>query len=256
MKIKTIKKIGRVQTYDIVNVKDNNNYIANNFIVHNSSAEWAKRENKNLKKRLAEVRTKHLFFILCYPLKITRVEKNYLDSFVNYWCDIFARGAGAIFIRDANPVHDSWRLADFKDIGSYSEFNADTYVEKVLKKHPNFWNTIKFPKPPKWLYDKYLVVREKNVYDDENVLVNVTREDIYNALLILTLRDIMLHDVSLSLNRILLHIKNTYDLNIKKGYVESAIEDAKQLVAKLREEGMNFFDKEEDHNNAQPTNPG
>jgi hypothetical protein len=51
-----------------------------------SSAEWNKKENRELRKKLAQVRTKHLFFILCYPFKIQKIEKSYLDSLVNYWC--------------------------------------------------------------------------------------------------------------------------------------------------------------------------
>jgi hypothetical protein len=60
--------------------------IADEAVRFASSEDWAKRENKDLKKRLAQIRTKHLLFILCFPLKINKLEKNYLESFVNYWC--------------------------------------------------------------------------------------------------------------------------------------------------------------------------
>jgi len=85
-KIKSIKKVKKAPVYDIIDVEDNNNFVANKFITHNSSADWAKKENKELRLKLAQVRTKHLFYILCFPLKIEKMEKNYLDSFVNYWC--------------------------------------------------------------------------------------------------------------------------------------------------------------------------
>jgi len=237
-KIKSIKKIGVKPVYDIINVKYNNNYIAENLVVHNSSADWAKKENKALKKKLAQVRTKHLLYILCFPLKIGKVEKTYLESFTNYWIDLFGRGVGACYVKDRNPVRDAWRMADFKNVGSYTEFTNIGKVEKALRKHPNFWQLIKFPKPPRWLYSNYLKVREKNVYDDENVLKSVSREDIHNALLLLALRDIMQNDDTLTMNRIILHIKNEYDVNITKGMVESAITDAKQLVTKLREKAI------------------
>lgn len=234
-KIKSIKRIGIKPVYDIIDVDKNNNYIANFFVVHNSSADWAKKEHKQLKKKLAEVRTKHLFFILCFPLKIEKVEKTYLESFVNYWIDLFGRGVGAIYVKDKNPAQDSWRIGDFKKIGSYTEFTILSKVEKQLKKHNNFWQIIKFPKPPKWLYDKYLKVREANVYNDENVMASVSQQDIHNALLILALRDIMQQDDTFTVNRILLHIKNEYDININKKMVSDAIEDAKMLVSKVRE---------------------
>jgi len=192
VKIKSIKKLkGKHDVYNIIGVEDNNNFIANNIIVHN--------------------------------------------------CDLFSRGVGAIFVKDCNPVSDSWRLSEFKTLGSYTEFNDKEYIEKILKKHPNFWNIIRFPKPPEWLYNKYLVVREKNVYNDANVLHDVCKEDIYRALFILTLRDIMLHDVSLNLARVILHIKNEYDIVLNKTLVESIIEDAKQLIIKIREQGITSF---------------
>ena len=236
MKIKSIKSVGIKQVYDIINVQKNDNYIANRFIVHNSSEDWNKRENKELKKKLAQVRTKHLFFILCFPLKIQKVDKVYLESFVNYWIDLFGRGKGAIYVKDKNPALDSWRIKEFVKIGSYTEFTSLSKIKEKLKKHPNFWQIIKFPRPPAWLYNRYLHVREKNVYDDENILKNVVKEDIHNALLLLSLRDIMMNDQTLTMNRIILHIKNQYDVNITKGMVQAAIEDARQLVEKVKEQ--------------------
>ena len=191
-----------------------------------------------MKKKLAQIRTKHFLFILCYPLKIYKLEKNYLESFTNYWIDLFGRGVGACYVKDRNPVHDTWRMKDFQKIGSYTEFTNINTIEKILKKHPNFWQIVKFPKPPDWLYTKYLKVRETNVYDDANVMSNVTKEDIHNALLVMALRDIMMHDTQLTMNRIILHIKNEYDIKISKGMVHNAIEDAKQLVAKVREQAI------------------
>jgi len=97
LKIKSIKKLGKEDVYDIINVDKNNNYIANDFIVHNSSEDWNKASNKELKKKLAQVRTKHLLYILCFPLKIKKLEKTYLESFCNYWC---LNGDTRIIIKD------------------------------------------------------------------------------------------------------------------------------------------------------------
>ena len=210
--------------------------VADEAINFASSEDWNKKENKVLKKKLGKIRTKHLLFILCFPLKLKKLDKTYLESYVNYWIDLFDRGKGAIFIRDKNPVKDSWRMDDFKNIGSYTEFTILSKVEQKLKKHPNFWQIIKFPKPPGWLYDKYLSVREKNIYDNQDIMHNVAKEDIHNALLVLALRDIMMHDESININRILLHIKNEYDITLTKSVIESCIKDAKQLVNKIREE--------------------
>lgn len=188
VKIKKIKKLKkREDVYDIVGVEDNNNFVANNMVVHN--------------------------------------------------CDLFDRGKGAIFVKDKNPTMDSWRMKEFQKIGSYTEFTILSKVEKQLKKHPNFWQIIKFPKPPAWLYERYLVVREANVYDDANVMSNVSKEDIHRALLILALRDVMTHDTELSINRIILHLRNEYDMTLTKGEIAAVVSDSKQLVSKMREFG-------------------
>lgn len=205
-----------------------------------SSADWAKKEHKELKKKLAQVRTKHLLYILCFPLKTYKLEKNYLESFTNYWIDLFGRGQGAIYVKDRNPVQDVWRLNEFKNVGSYTEFTPLQQVEQKLKKHPNFWQIIKFPKPPEWLYNRYLKVRERNIYDDEAILSSLSKEDLHRALMILSLRDIMMHDSTRSINRIILHIKNEYDFSLTKNILQSIIEDSRQLVNKIRETATQF----------------
>jgi len=170
---------------------------------------------------------------------IIGVEDNHnfvANNMVVHNCDLFGRGVGAIYVKDRNPVNDSWRMKDFKNVGSYTEFTKLSDVEKKLKKHPNFWQIIKFPKPPVWLYEKYLEVREKNVYNDEAVREMVTSNDIHKSLLLLALQDIMMNDTTINMNRITLHIKNTYDIPISKKNVQSLLFDAKQLVTKIREE--------------------
>ncbi len=157
------------------------------------------------------------------------------NNMVVHNCDLFGRGVGAIYVKNRNPSMDSWCVKDFAKLGNYSEFTELSKVESILKKHGNFWKIIKFPKPSEKLYSKYLEVREKNVYDDDSVMSNVSKEDVHNALLILSLRDILLNDDTLTVNRIILHIRNEYDINITKQVVQAAIEDAKQLVLKIRE---------------------
>lgn len=238
----------RESVYDIIGVKKHHNFIANGMVVHNcdesvrfaSASDWAIKSHKILKKKLAQVRTKHLLYILCFPLKVQKLEKTYLESFTNYWVDLYARGEGVVYVKDNNPAQDSWRLNMFKDVGGYNEFTSSTHIRDKLKKHPNFWSTIKFPKPSEALYTKYLSVREKNVYDDENVLKSVSKEDMTNALLVLALRDVMMNDSSLSMNRIILHLSSEYDIKIPKSAVNASIEDAKQLVLKMREKAISY----------------
>jgi len=210
--------------------------IADEAVRFASASDWAKKESKELKKKLAQVRTKHLLYILCFPLKIQKLEKTYLESFVNYWVDLFARGKGAIYVKDKNPSMDSWRIKAFEKLGSYNEFTLLNNVQKQLKKHPNFWQIIKFPKVPDAIYNKYLEVREKNVYDDESVFASITKEDIQKSLLILSLRDIMMQDSTLTMNRIILHIKNQYDISLSKNAISILIDDSRQLISKIKGE--------------------
>jgi len=243
-----IKGKKAIPVYDIIGLP-NSNFVADHTVVHNcdesirfaSSEDWNKKENKELKKKLAQVRTKHLFYILCFPLKAYKVEKTYLQSFVNYWVHIYRRGYGSIFVQDDNPVEDSWKFKSFRTIGSFNEFTPPKTIRDRLKKHPNFWRVIRFPKPPKWLYERYLTVREDNVYNDKNVLANVSKEDIHRAALIIALRDVLTHgDSTLTINRIILHLKNQHDLSLSKSNVEHVIEDAKQLVSKVKEELLDY----------------
>ncbi len=158
------------------------------------------------------------------------------NNMVVHNCDLFGRGVGALYVKDRNPVNDSWRMKDFKNVGSYTEFTRLSEIEKKLKKHPNFWQLIKFPKPPEWLYTKYLKVREANVYNDDSIRDMITTVDVHKALLLLALQDIMMNDTTLNMNRIALHIKNTYDIPISKKHIQNLLLDSKQLVTKIREE--------------------
>jgi hypothetical protein len=287
------RQLGKQNVYDVVNVRDNHNFIANGFIVSNTgkssaaimiarywcrllgkpfipekniayndkdvqnkienlepfsaivcdeairfclSSEWAKRSHRELRKSMGQIRTKHFLFILCFPLKVYKLESSYLQSYVNYWVDIYARSRSVIYIKNANPTQDAWSLKEFdKTVGAYNEFTSEEEVKKKLMKHPNFWQTMKIPRVPEKVYAQYLVTREKNVYNETDLLSSISKEDAIRALLILALRDIMTNDTTLSMNRIILHIKNQYDININKAAVQTIVEDSKQLISKVRE---------------------
>ena len=205
-----------------------------------SAAEWSKVENRELRKKLAQVRTRHIFFILCWPMKVSKIEKSYLDSFVNYWIHVIKRGVGAIFVPDLNPVSDAWRLNLFKDVGGFTEFTGIDKVKKKLTGHPNFWYIITSPKPSEDFYKRYLVIREKNIYNAEGVLSNMTRQDIHKAILVKVLQDIMVRDSSLSMKRLLLHIKNEYGFDMKESELKTVINDSEMLIEKLKTEKYNL----------------
>lgn len=238
-KIQSIKSVGIQSVYD-VSVKRYHNFILENGIVgHNCMAEnWANTENKELKKKLAKVRTKHLFFIMCFPLKINKVERTYLESFVNYWIDIYSRGKGAIFTRDSNPANDAWRIKDFGDLGSYNEFTRHEQIKQKLERHPNFWKMMNIPRLNESIYKRYLAIRELNVYNDPTVSKNISRDEVMKSLLIKVLRDMMMRDSSVTMKRLLIHIRNEYDIDVSESELNKAITDSGDLYKRALEIGM------------------
>ena len=142
------------------------------------------------------------------------------------------------YIKDRNPSMDSWRIKDFKLVGSYTEFTPLEQIKKKLEKHPNYWQILQVPKVSDRLYARYLNIREKNVYDEEAVYESISKEDIQRGCLILALKDIMTHDPSLSPSRLTKYIKDEYDIPISRPNVDSIFKDAKMLVSKIREQAV------------------
>jgi len=246
-RIKSIKKVsGTHKVYDVINAGPYHNFVSCNSVVGNcdeairfaSSEDWNKSHNKELKKKLGQVRTKHLFYILCFPLKIMKLDKVYLESYVNYWIDLFGRGVGALYVKDKNPYHDSWRLKEFQKIGSYTEFTPASKIKTALSKHPNFWYIIKGPKPTEKMYNDYLKTREYNVYDDQNVLSTINKSDVIRAMLVMTLKDILVRDSSLSIKRLLLHLENEFHVDVNRQLFDGVMKDAADLCEKVKENNL------------------
>lgn len=192
--IKSIKYIGKRNVYDVVNVRDNHNFIANKMVVSNtgksntaimmarewcrllgirfnpdrhlaynnrdvmekidllnpweplvcdeavrfaSTSDWSKKESIELRKKIAEVRTKHLFFILCFPLKISKVEKTYLEAFVNYWC---LTGDTKIVTRDITGMIRNTKI---KDINKRNPEVLTFNLEKQIYEFKHYEKKIK-----------------------------------------------------------------------------------------------------------------
>ncbi len=208
--------------------------IADEAVRFATSEDWNKKENKELKKLLAQVRTKHLFYILCFPYKIKKLDKVYLDSFVNYILMIFKRGYVDTFKKDLNPFFDSWRLNDFKDIGKIDEFSSRDEILSKIKKHPNYWFSFRMPKPNKKLYERYLEIREANVYNENTAQDTLTEEDYSKALLLRTLRDIIDMYRELSLRKLSQHIKSKYDVDLSEAKIRSAFQDSEMVIDTIK----------------------
>jgi len=198
---------------------------------------WNKPENKELKIKLGTVRTKHILFILALPWKIKKLDKVYFDSYINYWIDLYERGEGAVFVKDLNPSGDPWKLKNFEDLGAYNEFTTPEQVKKKLEKHPNFWTMMKIPNVPKKLYDRYLVVRESNVYNHGDVISSVNQKDGVIALMLKALYDITLKGSTGTIKRLAKHFEEKYNVNIPIKLIESIFADSEQLSERIMQDG-------------------
>jgi len=285
--IVSISYEGKENVYDVVNVRDNHNFIANGFVVSNtgksssglmfarfwcyllgirfdekkhivysnmqvidaidnlpnfspilcdeaidfaSAQNWNKAENKKLKIKLGKVRTKHMFFILCWPWKINKLDKIYFESYVNYWLDLYKRGKGVVFVKDLNPISDPWKLDYFKKLGSFNEFTPESTIRKIYLKHPNFWNTISIPKPSDEFYGRYLKVRESNVYHKSDIKDSLSDEDITKAFIIKGFEDMFMKSGSAKHKRLVKHFQEMYQYEIKEKEIKECFDDSKQIV--------------------------
>jgi len=198
---------------------------------------WSKKENKTLKIKLGKVRTKHLFFILCFPWKINKLEKTYLDSYVNYWVDLYARGRGAVFVKDLNPVTDPWKLSYFKDLGSFNEFTSVEQIKKMYKNHPNFWDLINVPKPSANFYSRYGKIRQRNVFgNNDGVRKNISSTDIAEAFVVKAFEDIYMKSGTAKIKRLKKHFKERYDFFVKETDLKEVFKNSNILVQKAVEE--------------------
>ncbi len=200
-----------------------------------SAQNWNKSENKKLKLQLGKIRTKHLFFVMCWPWKIDKLDKIYFQSYINYWIDLYKRGKGAIFVKDINPVSDPWKLEYFKKLGAFNEFTAESMIEKNYKKHPNFWNLINIPKPSEKFYTEYIKVRESNVYNKSDLKNSLNQEEITKSFIVKAFEDIYMKSGSAKTKRLIKHFREMYMYELKEKEIKEAFSDSKQVVDKAIE---------------------
>lgn len=201
-----------------------------------SAQNWNKRENKELKIKFGKIRTKHLFFILCWPWKINKLDKVYFESNINYWCDLYERGEGAVFVKDMNPYNDPWKIDLFKDIGNFNEFTPKYDKERIYSRHPNFWSMITANKPSAEFYKKYLAVREANVYNNKSAMDSLDSNDIIRAFMINSLEEVFMKGATKGYKRFQKHLSETYGFNVTEKEIKEIFIDAKNLVDKKLEE--------------------
>ncbi|MDX1373465.1 MAG: hypothetical protein R3321_13410, partial [Nitrososphaeraceae archaeon] len=76
--------------------------------------DWAKSENKDMKKLMAQIRTKHLVMFFNIP-KFKWMDSKYRDDMATIWIRVVKRGVALIFHPDLAEVDDSWHLKELQD---------------------------------------------------------------------------------------------------------------------------------------------
>jgi len=137
------------------------------------SEDWGKTENKDMKKLFTQIRTKHLFIIMCAP-DFFWIDKKYRNEICVFWIHILKRGYCVGFTRDTTiGVDDPWHRKEFQKITRGTNIFSDSdKVIGIYRKHPCFWEEFKFPPVEARLYAQYLKYRDERIFT-----VNSNSED-------------------------------------------------------------------------------
>jgi hypothetical protein len=131
--------------------------------------DWNVKENKNLKKLVAQCRPKHLIMIINIP-KFAWMDKKYRNDMITFWIRIIRRGLAVILEPDLGIGDDAFMLKEFdKLLGSYFHRTPLADLKKkcinLYNRHPPTFDFFGIPPIPKKLYEKYLVMRNKAVFE-------------------------------------------------------------------------------------------
>lgn len=144
--------------------------------------DWAKSENKALVRLFIQCRTRHLCLIFCCP-KLTWLNKKF-QRMATFWIKMYGRGIGGIFVSNSNEGIDPWQLDKLLGYeGFYSVFSAGDNVLERIKRHPNFFDEVHFPKLPREIEEKYLELRNRKVFEEdasESTGLNTLQIAVYN----------------------------------------------------------------------------
>ena len=129
--------------------------------------DWNKAINKELKKVTAQIRPRHLLFLMNIP-NFLWLDRKYRDELVCMWVWVPIRGYAIIFQPDDNPGEsDRWHLADFRKYKyRISLFSDIQRIYNLVSKHKCFFDLVQFPKVPEDIYQEYLKLREQKTYTE------------------------------------------------------------------------------------------
>ena len=148
------------------------------------SEDWNKKENKDLKKLVIQIRTKGLILFANIPEFIT-IDSKY-HKMTDYWIRIMQRdkvNALALFFRkDKAEIQDKWHLKDLQNtMPSYYEDTPMSKIrsiaEDIKSRIENCLDFFSIPPLPKNLSDKYKIYRNKQVFESEDDISTISKRD-------------------------------------------------------------------------------
>ena len=135
--------------------------------------DWNKKENKQIKKLFAEIRTKQLMVIINSPFAIDQIDKKYLTNFIDYWVHLWGFGIATIFKKNLNPIYKGFGIEMLKNIlpKYIPEITCDHEyffdLKPKLIKHPCFYGDLFWDPLPDDIYKEYQKLRDYAVYNRE-----------------------------------------------------------------------------------------
>ena len=129
--------------------------------------DWMKSENKELKKVLTKIRTKHLMLFFNIP-DLFWLDTKYRENMMGIWIDIVRKGYCTLNFPNLSPgLEDHWMRdwlkKEFKGI-HWSYFQGFDRGMKKLQSYPCYYDQFPFPKLPQDLYAEHLRLREDQIF--------------------------------------------------------------------------------------------
>lgn len=132
--------------------------------------DWQKRVQKRLNKVYTLNRNENKITIICIP-NLADLTKFFRQWRVFLWIHVYARGKAVVFVKIDVPFGgDPWELEKnhklYLKTGRKLIFDEDARVDK-LRRVPYFMGEISFPPIPESVMEKYVSLKNKFKYEDE-----------------------------------------------------------------------------------------
>lgn len=144
--------------------------------------DWMKADSKELKKLVAQMRTK-AFIVLANIPRFNWTDGKYRNDMTTFWVRILQRGLAVLMQPDLGEYMDPWHLKEFERLlGSYYYFTSEDEIlkraQRLVSKHPCAFDYLKFPPVPKELYEEYLILRDAKAFERPKGENQINQKDV------------------------------------------------------------------------------